>query len=77
MSGTCGCISFECEVQIWVSLGHALLPALPLALLFVGLFFTLSLGLGNFPLEPLVARLVGSVLQPYPPIPEHRGSCGE
>lgn len=77
MSGTCGGVSTECAVQIYVSLGHALLPALPLALLFVGLFFMLSLKLGNFPLEPLVARLDGSVLHPYPPRPEHSGSCGE
>lgn len=77
MCGTCSGVSVECAVQIYVSLGHGLLPALPLALLFVGLFFTLSLRLENFPLEPLVARLVGSVLHPYPPSPEHRGSCGE
>lgn len=76
MSGTCGGVAIECAVQIYVSLGHGLPPALPLALLFVGLFFTLSLRLGNFPLEPLVARLAGSVFHPYPPSPEHSGSCG-
>lgn len=75
MSGTCGGVSIECAVQIYVSLGHSLPPVLPL--LFMGLFFTLSLRLGNFPLQPLLARLVGSVLHPLPPSPEYKGSCGE
>lgn len=77
MGGACAGVSTECAVQIYVSLGHGRFPALPLTLLFVGLFFTLSLRFGNFPLEPLVARLVGSVLHPYPPNAEHRGNCGE
>lgn len=53
------------ELQMCVSLGHGLLPLLPLALLFVGLFFRVSFWwLDNFALDALVARLVGSVLHP-------------
>lgn len=77
MSGMCGGVSIECVVQMYVSLGHGLLAVLPLALLFVELFVTLSLRLGNFPLDIVAARLVGRVFHPYPLSPEHRGSCGE
>ncbi|TNN38883.1 hypothetical protein EYF80_050946 [Liparis tanakae] len=67
----------ECAVQMYVSLGHGLPPALPLAVLLVGLFFTLSLRLGNLALDSLVARSVGSVLHPKPPSAEHTEICGE
>lgn len=64
MCGTyCG-VPMECAVEIYVSLGHGLLPALPLALLLVGLFFKLSFKFGNLPRQSLVARFVGSVLHP-------------
>lgn len=73
----CWAASAEQEVQMWVSLGHGLLSAFPLALLLDGVLLRLSFRGGTFPLEVLVTRLVGNVLHPYPPNAEHSGSCGE